>query len=50
MTRSQEAAADKAQYVLGGALFWTVAGLTSAVMAVGFVLITAADRLLHHGS
>jgi hypothetical protein len=50
MTRRQEAAADRAQYVLGGGLLWAVAGLTSAVMALGFGIVTAVDYVLHRGS
>jgi hypothetical protein len=44
----QEKAVDLAEYVFGGTLFWGVAIAASAVMWIGFVAITAIDRLLHH--
>jgi hypothetical protein len=44
----QEKVIDVGQYVFGGAFFAVVAALTSAVMAVGFVLIEGVDRLRHH--
>jgi hypothetical protein len=41
----QEQLVDVAQLTLGGAFFAIVATLTGAVMAVGYVVLTAADRL-----
>jgi hypothetical protein len=41
----QEQLVDVAQLTLGGAFFAIVATLTGAGMAVGYVVLTAADRL-----
>jgi len=45
MTRRQETALDVAEYTVGGALFFIVSAVTAAVMAVGFLGITIAQRL-----
>ena len=47
MSRRKEHALDVAEYTVGGPLFFIVAGATAAVMAVGFAVMTAIDRLLH---
>lgn len=47
MTR-MEKAEDVAAYALGGPLFFVVAAVTAAVMAVGLVVMTAVDRVVHH--
>jgi len=47
MTRREEHALDVAEYTIGGPLFFVVAAATAAVMAVGFAIMTAIDRLLH---
>ncbi len=44
----QEQLVDIGQYVFGGALFVAVAAVTGAVMAIGYVVIEGADRLIHH--
>ena len=36
---------DRAEYVVGGPLFFGIAAVTGAVMAVGFVAITGIQRL-----
>ena len=45
MSRRTEHALDVAEYTVGGALFFVVSAATAAVMAVGFPVITAIDRL-----
>jgi hypothetical protein len=40
---------DTAQYVIGAPLFAIVAGLTALVMAIGFPVVEAVERLRHHG-
>ncbi len=47
MSRRKEHALDVAEYTLGGPLFFVVAAATAAVMAVGFAILTAIDRVLH---
>ena len=47
MTRYKDTTLDTLEYVVGGPLFFIVAAATAAVMAVGMVAITVADRLLH---
>lgn len=47
MSRRKEHALDVAEYTIGGPLFFVVSAVTAAVMAVGFVVMTAIDRLLH---
>jgi hypothetical protein len=48
MSRRKEHALDVAEYTVGGPLFFVVAAATAAVMAVGFAIMTAIDRLVHH--
>ena len=47
MRRYNEKALDIAEYTVGAPLFFIVSAVTAAAMAVGFVVMTAADRLLH---
>jgi len=47
MSRRKEHALDVAEYTIGGPLFLIVASATAAVMAVGFAIMTAIDRLRH---
>ena len=47
MTRYKDTTLDALEYVIGGSLFFIVAAATAAVMAVGMVAMTVADRLLH---
>jgi hypothetical protein len=47
MTRRKEHALDVAEYTVGGPLFFVVSAATAAVMAVGFAVMTAIDRLRH---
>jgi hypothetical protein len=48
MSHRKEHALDVAEYTVGGPLFFVIAAATAAVMAVGFALMTAIDRLVHH--
>ena len=43
---STEKMLDRAEYVVGGPLFFGVALVTGAVMAVGFVVITGIQHVL----
>jgi hypothetical protein len=47
MSRRKEHALDVAEYTIGGPLFFVVGAATAAVMAVGFVVMTVVDRVLH---
>lgn len=47
MSRRKEHALDVAEYTVGGPLFFIVSAITAAVMAIGFVVMTAIDRALH---
>ena len=47
MQRYIEKTEDAAQYVIGVPLFWLVAGLTAAVMAIGFPIVEVYERLRH---
>ena len=47
MTRRKEHALEVAEYTFGGPLFFVVGAATAAVMAVGFAIMTAIDRLHH---
>jgi hypothetical protein len=47
MSRYNEKALDVAEYTFGVPLFFAVSAVTAAVMGVGFVVITAIDRLRH---
>ena len=47
MSPRKEHAVDVAEYTIGGPLFFVVAGATAAVMAVGFAIMTAIDRVPH---
>ena len=47
MTRYKDTTLDTLEYVFGGPLFFIVAAATAAVMAVGLVAMTVADRLFH---
>jgi hypothetical protein len=49
MRRLIDKTEDLAQYVVGVPLFVTVAALTALVMAVGFPIVEAYERLRHHG-
>jgi len=39
---------DLAQYVIGAPVFVLVAALTALVMAIGFPVVEAYERLRHH--
>lgn len=43
---STEKLVDRTEYYVGGPLFFVVAGVVGAVMAIGFVAITGVQRLL----
>jgi hypothetical protein len=45
---TQEKLVDRAEYVVGGPLFFGLALVTGAVMMVGFVVITGVQRLRGH--
>jgi hypothetical protein len=47
MTRSKERSIDFAELVFGAPLFFVVAAVTAAFMAVGLAGITVIDRVLH---
>ena len=47
MSPRKEHAVDVAEYTIGGPLFFVVSAATAAVMAVGFAVMTAIDRLRH---
>ena len=49
MRHFTEKTEDTAQYVVGGPVFTAVATLTALVMAVGFPVVEAYERLRHHG-
>jgi hypothetical protein len=44
---STEKLLDRAEYVVGGPLFFGVAAVTGAVMAIGFVVTTGIQRLFN---
>ena len=49
MRRYRDKTEDTAQYVVGGTIFTIVAALTALVMAIGFPVVEAYERLRHHG-
>lgn len=48
MGRFTEKVEDAGQYVVAVPLSVTVSAVTAAVMAIGFGIITAIERLTHH--
>jgi len=48
MRHTIEKTEDLAQYVIGAPVFVLVAALTALVMAIGFPVVEAYERLRHH--
>ena len=48
MRKFIEKTEDTAEYVIGGTVFTVVAALTALVMAIGFPVVEAYERLRHH--